>query len=726
MKKKMKQWLTLWVTGTLLVSLLSVPDRKASKAADISRNELGETMQTGHGLQNPRTDNGVTTWDCIYFGNYWQEDNNGDGNADKNDDKTPIKWRVLSVDGDDAFLLADKNLDCQTYNSQNWQINWGNCTMRSWLNGYRAEENKVGMDYSGNGFLDNAFTESECQAIKDTDVVNSDNPTYGTAGGDNTSDKVYLLSLDELTDPAYGFISSTDVTDTRQAVNTAYTAAGGEIQGVNMSEEGRTAYWWSRSPGRNSSAAVLVHADGRISDIYLVNYEMCVVRPALHLNLSALPDSWSKAGTVTAGKPIVTPTPTQKPTPTPTSAGTPVPTTVPTGNPTPAATASAEPAPDDLLAFDIMEINLDGIVKFVIPQQMTIPANTEKIASVLPRQVTVIWKNGRSAVLPAEGTWVYDASGACWRNSVDTAKLPSDLTKYARVLSDISVDCEVADDQGLIFEMCGDSPAGPELADGTEGKIMVKRNPTSGIGAVDLYQITKQNGIYTSDIRFSTALDGVTEDVENHTFVIPATYFSKDTGDYVAVGYQQWGGKTAYLSDAIIPLLVAEKNEGSGNSGKEDFVGGNGNTSEEKDSGAGSMDVGSAGGNGEISGGNNTTDTDSKKYDTEASQDNKTTIPKVAKVSGLKGKVKAKGKRKSLDLTWKKVSGAGGYQVQISTKKSFKGAKKITVKKSKRRYKTSRLKKKKKYYVRVRAWQNYKTEQGKAKKAYGKWRMIRI
>ena len=26
-------------------------------------------------LQNPTTDgNGVTTWDCIYFGNYWQND----------------------------------------------------------------------------------------------------------------------------------------------------------------------------------------------------------------------------------------------------------------------------------------------------------------------------------------------------------------------------------------------------------------------------------------------------------------------------------------------------------------------------------------------------------------------------------------------------------------------------------------------------------------------------
>ncbi|MCI9537872.1 MAG: hypothetical protein HFG35_06230, partial [Eubacterium sp.] len=62
-------------------------------------------------LKNPTTENGITTWDCIWFGNYWQEDINGDGKADKNDEKTPIKWRVLSVEGDDVFLLADKNLD---------------------------------------------------------------------------------------------------------------------------------------------------------------------------------------------------------------------------------------------------------------------------------------------------------------------------------------------------------------------------------------------------------------------------------------------------------------------------------------------------------------------------------------------------------------------------------------------------------------------------------------
>lgn len=45
-----------------------------------------------YGVSNPTISNGVTTWDCVYFGNYWQNDTNGDGTADQQDDKEPIKW----------------------------------------------------------------------------------------------------------------------------------------------------------------------------------------------------------------------------------------------------------------------------------------------------------------------------------------------------------------------------------------------------------------------------------------------------------------------------------------------------------------------------------------------------------------------------------------------------------------------------------------------------------
>lgn len=89
-----------------------------SKAAGTSGSVTGEgTARAGEGLNNPTTNSsGVTTWDCIYFGNYWQGDTIGDSRTDKNDAKRPVKWRVLSVNGDDVFLLADRNLECLEYN----------------------------------------------------------------------------------------------------------------------------------------------------------------------------------------------------------------------------------------------------------------------------------------------------------------------------------------------------------------------------------------------------------------------------------------------------------------------------------------------------------------------------------------------------------------------------------------------------------------------------------
>ena len=65
-------------------------------------------------------------------------------------------------------------------------------------------------------------------------------------------------------------------------------------------------------------------------------------------------------------------------------------------------------------------------------------------------------------------------------------------------------------------------------------------------------------------------------------------------------------------------------------------------------------------------------------------------------------------------LKWKKVSGAKGYQIRYSTKKSMSGAKaKLTTSKSK---KIKRLKAGTKYYVQVRAYK--KNGSGKV---YGKW-----
>lgn len=92
-------------------------------------------------------------------------------------------------------------------------------------------------------------------------------------------------------------------------------------------------------------------------------------------------------------------------------------------------------------------------------------------------------------------------------------------------------------------------------------------------------------------------------------------------------------------------------------------------------------------------------------------------MPKVSKVKA----VKAEARKKKLILKWKKSSGVSGYQLQISTKKNFKGARKISISKSKNTYTKKGLKKKKKYNIRIRAYKTYKDVDKKTKKVYGKW-----
>ena len=275
MKRKTKRLLARLLALVMVLSLCEIT--------------LGQStpVKAAVTLQNPTTDgNGVTTWDCIYFGNYWQNDTNGDGKADQNDQKEPIKWRVLSVNGNDAFLLADKNLDDKLYNKEHTSVTWATCTLRTWLN---------------DTFLNTAFKSAEQAAIKNTIVVNEDHPSCGTEGGENTNDKVYLLSIAEASNTAYGFNGEFHASsETREAKNTAYAEECGAWMSPSTEYEGN-GDWWLRSPGNSSAVASSVVFDGLgvdsngvdVGDVHVA------VRPALHLNLSSS-TLWSYAGKVTA------------------------------------------------------------------------------------------------------------------------------------------------------------------------------------------------------------------------------------------------------------------------------------------------------------------------------------------------------------------------------------------------------------------------------------------
>ena len=92
----------------------------------------------------------------------------------------------------------------------------------------------------------------------------------------------------------------------------------------------------------------------------------------------------------------------------------------------------------------------------------------------------------------------------------------------------------------------------------------------------------------------------------------------------------------------------------------------------------------------------------------------KVNTPKPTKVKS----VKLTAKKKKLNVKWKKISGATGYEVMYAKNNKFtKGKKTVKVKKNKVTLK--RLKSKKKYFVKVRA---YKTVNGNT--SCGKWSKV--
>ncbi len=261
MKKYYKKPLSLVLVAAMVLTFVGtgvVNQEKSVKAA------------ADYGLKNPRTENGVTTWDKIKFGSY---------NQTAVFEPEPIKWRVLSVNGNDAFLLADQCLDAKPYNDKNEDVTWETCTLRKWLN---------------KDFYNEAFSENEKKAIQQTTVVNEDNEKHGTEGGNDTKDNVFLLSIAEAKNSEYGFTAANErkakVTD-YATFNNGYRSTSGEAPGNGD--------WWVRSPGKNSSYAVDVFSYGW-SNIYGDNVDKadCVVRPALHINLSSA--LYTDAGKVTS------------------------------------------------------------------------------------------------------------------------------------------------------------------------------------------------------------------------------------------------------------------------------------------------------------------------------------------------------------------------------------------------------------------------------------------
>ena len=183
-------------------------------------------------------------------------------------DETPIEWLVLDVQGDKSLLISRYALDCQPYNTEKKGITWEKCALRTWLN---------------SEFVNKAFSADEQKAILMTQVDNSNSQGYSdydTSGGNNTQDKIFLLSYAE----AWKYFADDA---SRKCAPTDYAVAQGGNNSSSKQVDGKaTCWWWLRSPGDYQDNAASVRDDGSRGLSYVRNTN-AVVRPAFWINLES-------------------------------------------------------------------------------------------------------------------------------------------------------------------------------------------------------------------------------------------------------------------------------------------------------------------------------------------------------------------------------------------------------------------------------------------------------
>ena len=176
------------------------------------------------------------------------------------------------------FLISRYAIDCLPYNAIHEGVTWETCSLRAWLN---------------NVFYESAFNSSEAKMIKKVTNENFDNIKYNTPGGNDTKDKVFILSQIEARDSAYGYDENYDSYDiNRRCSATPYSIAQGSVDSIydKTVDDDNTCQWWIRTPGGsgfvNGFATAFISTLG---DVRLVgqfnsnNYTS--VRPAIIVKL---------------------------------------------------------------------------------------------------------------------------------------------------------------------------------------------------------------------------------------------------------------------------------------------------------------------------------------------------------------------------------------------------------------------------------------------------------
>ncbi len=116
-------------------------------------------------------------------------------------------------------------------------------------------------------------------------LENENNPKYETTGGNATQDRVWLLSVNEVTDEYSKDKVYSCFTDdaSRMCAPTKYAVARGAGWSDDYTVDGVGAcWWWLRSPGYDSRRAADVGSDGNVNSRgSRVDHDYGSVRPVV-------------------------------------------------------------------------------------------------------------------------------------------------------------------------------------------------------------------------------------------------------------------------------------------------------------------------------------------------------------------------------------------------------------------------------------------------------------
>ena len=173
------------------------------------------------------------------------------------------EWQTLETQDSRVLILSQCVLEKMPYHDSGGTT-WENCDLRRYLN---------------NEFY-NSFAEKDRERILDTRNSNSSNPWYGTNSGNETIDKIFLLSLEEVVK----YFGDSGQLNNRLPNGKSYIEDQYNSAREASDRKGISSHWWLRSPGHSSDYAAYI-SDGGL--VYVIGNlgSNGGLRPALWLNL---------------------------------------------------------------------------------------------------------------------------------------------------------------------------------------------------------------------------------------------------------------------------------------------------------------------------------------------------------------------------------------------------------------------------------------------------------